>query len=151
MARKNRNHNHRFDLPPLALECMKVLWALGQGTVQEIRNGLYPKRPLAYTTVLTVMDRLARKGVVEREKRGHAHLYSASISHDFVCDRAVTRLVDNFFEGSRAELRRYLDGEGASPRPTFKEQPPATARTKDSPSPFALGRMADDSIDTTLL
>ena len=111
MARKN--HNHRLDLPPLELECMKALWALGQATVQEIRDRLFPNRPLAYTTVMTVMDRLARKGVVAREKRSRAHLYHASISEELVRDRAIIRLIENFFRGSREELRRYLGSGGA--------------------------------------
>lgn len=110
MARKN--HNHRLDLPPLELECMNALWALGQATVQEIRDRLFPNRPLAYTTVMTVMDRLARKGVVAREKRSRAHLYRASIPEELVRDRAIIRLVENFFQGSREGLRRYLGSAG---------------------------------------
>jgi BlaI family transcriptional regulator, penicillinase repressor len=110
MARKS--HSQPFDLPPLELECMKTLWASGEGTVQEIRDWLFPHRPLAYTTVMTVMGRLARKGVVEREKRGRAHLYRARVGEESVRERAIVRLTENFFRGSRAELRRYLEGGG---------------------------------------
>ena len=73
MARKSRNH--RLDLPPLELECMKVLWALGEGTVHTVHSQIFAARPLAYTTIMTIMVRLARKGVVERQKRGRAHFY----------------------------------------------------------------------------
>src|SRR5579863_8029775 len=107
MARKSRNHH--FDLPPLELRCMKALWVAGQATVQDIRDGILPDRPLAYTTVMTVMDRLARKGVVVREKRGRAHLYSPAVSEHVIRERALHHLIDNFFQGAHAELRQYLD------------------------------------------
>ena len=44
-----------FDLPPLELQCMKALWSLGEATVEDIRASLMPRRPLAYTTVMTTM------------------------------------------------------------------------------------------------
>ena len=47
---------------------MKSVWALGRGTVKQVHRDLASRRPLAYTTVLTVLDRLHRKGVVRRER-----------------------------------------------------------------------------------
>jgi predicted transcriptional regulator len=111
MARKTRNH--QLDLPPLELDCMKVLWRLGTASVQEVRAALAPRRALAYTTVLTVMDRLARKGVATREKRGRGHIYSPAVSEDMVRERALQRLIDSFF-GSREALKRYLEAAEAS-------------------------------------
>ena len=55
---------------PLELEALKVLWTLGSGTVADVRDALEPQRELAYTTVLTLLDRLAGKGAVRREKLG---------------------------------------------------------------------------------
>lgn len=108
MSRKKSNN--LLDLPPLELECMKALWALKEATVEEIRAHLLPARPLAYTTVLTVMDRLARKGVAERRKRGRAHVYTAAIPEDSIRDRALERLIADFFGGSREQLRSHLGG-----------------------------------------
>ncbi len=138
MARKN--HNHPFDLPPLELECMKALWALGKGTIHEIRGRLMAKRPLAYTTVMTVMDRLARKGVVEREKRGRAHLYHPGISERLVLERAIARLAESFFQGSRNELRRYLATGETKSHSRLGEATPSRAR-----------ETTDEGMDTTLL
>jgi predicted transcriptional regulator len=107
MARKTRSH--RFSLPPLELKCMKALWALGGGTVHEIRARLLSERSLAYTTVLTIMDRLTRKGIVEREKRGRAHLYRPLVAEDRVRRQALARLVGDFFQGSEERLRQYLE------------------------------------------
>lgn len=93
---------------------MKALWAAGQATVHEIRDGLLPDRPLAYTTVMTVMDRLSRKGVVIREKKGRAHLYSPAVSEDAIRERALNHLIDNFFQGAQEELRKYLKMGGVA-------------------------------------
>ncbi len=94
---------------------MKALWSLGQGTVREIRSTLYPSRPLAYTTVMTVMDRLARKGMVERQKRGRAHLYRPAVPEEAVREHALDLLTENFFQGSRHHLRKYLDTARKTP------------------------------------
>jgi hypothetical protein len=94
---------------------------------------------------MTVMDRLARKGVVEREKQGRAHLYRPRFAENQIRDRALERLVANFFQGSRDDLHQYLSGgttEGAKAQapsaPGLQEIRPAgrrqTAGTRTAPS-----------------
>ena len=68
-----------LDLAPLELDCMTTLWPMGEGTVREIRDQLAPRLPRAYTTIMTIMDRLARKGVVERRKVGRAYRYRPNL------------------------------------------------------------------------
>lgn len=87
---------------------MRMLWALGEGTVHDIRRRLETARPLAYNTVMTVMDHLARKGVVERQRRGRPFVYRARISEREVREHALDRLTRNFFVNSRERLRDYL-------------------------------------------
>jgi BlaI family penicillinase repressor len=102
-------------LPELELECIKVLWDNGPLTVRGIREGLLPRRPLAYTTVLTVLDRLARKGIVTRYKRGRAHVYDAVYSRAAACEAALARLLEHYFGGSRELLLEHLmPGPGAA-------------------------------------
>jgi len=130
---------------------MKALWSLGKATVEEIRAGLLPERPLAYTTVMTVMGRLARKGVVEREKRGRSHLYRPSVSEEAVRDRALNQFVESFFQGSRDRLRFHLEeGTGAASQMIPKEP-----FVKDLAKRAAQGAKAttsvEEEIDTSLL
>ena len=68
--------------PPLELECLKALWTLGEGNVSQVRQELAGTRPLAYTTVMTVLDRLAHKGVISRRKAGRAFLYVPQVSRE---------------------------------------------------------------------
>ena len=100
----------RSELPDLELACMRILWEGGDLTVREVRERLAPQRSLAYTTILTVLDRLAHKGVVSRRKVGRAHLYHAEFPRSEARSRAVRRLLDYYFEGSADALRSYLAG-----------------------------------------
>ena len=54
--------------PPLELECLDVLWRLGESNVRTVQETLAGRRPLAYTTVMTMLERLARKQLVTRRK-----------------------------------------------------------------------------------
>jgi predicted transcriptional regulator len=67
-------------LGDLEREVMTQLWAdtTGPLTVRQVHERLSRHRDLAYTTVMTVLDRLAKKGVVTREKADRAYLYSAA-------------------------------------------------------------------------
>jgi BlaI family penicillinase repressor len=99
-----------LDLAPLELDCMSRLWQLGEGTVRQIRDNLAATRPRAYTTILTIMDRLAHKGFVTRRKMGRAFLYLPNLTQDEARGRALSRVVEHFFEGSYETLASYLSG-----------------------------------------
>jgi predicted transcriptional regulator len=117
------------ELPQLELECLAALWALEEAPVARVHQRLAERgRPLAYTTVLTVMERLLRKGAVARVKRGRAFIYTPRVSRDAMRERALARLVDNYF-ASRQELRQYLDGDGVLP-----PAPPAPVADADEPA-----------------
>jgi predicted transcriptional regulator len=102
--------------PPLELECLKVLWTLGEGNVKDVRQALTVSRNLAYTTVMTVLDRLARKGGVARRKVGRSFVYVPVLSRGVLRRLAVQDLVDRFFEGSEEALMELLkDGKASIP------------------------------------
>lgn len=103
-----RNDPGRHVPPPLELECLKVLWELGEANVRAVREGLAPRRALAYTTILTVLDRLANKGIIARRKVGRAFVYSAVATREELRKRAVRDLLESFFSGSEKELVAYL-------------------------------------------
>ena len=83
---------------------MNALWLLGEGTVRDIREALAPTLPRAYTTIMTIMDRLSHKGVVTRAKKGRAYVYRPNVSADEARARAVSQLVESYFAGSRQAL-----------------------------------------------
>ncbi|PYU26305.1 MAG: transcriptional regulator [Acidobacteria bacterium] len=109
-----------LDLAPLELDCMNALWRLGEATVRDVHAALATTRPRAYTTIMTILDRLAQKGVVERQKAGRAWLYKAHLSADQARTRAVARLVEGFFQGSTEALASHLSSLSSSPQANLR-------------------------------
>src|SRR5262249_41849087 len=101
-----------LDLAPLELDCMNALWPCGEATVRQIQETLRPTRPRAYTTIMTILDRLAQKGVVERRKAGRAWIYRPNISAEEARSHAVTQVVEGFFGGSPVALASHLTTKG---------------------------------------
>jgi predicted transcriptional regulator len=96
--------------PPLELLCLKTLWSLQEANVGEVRQVVAQSRPLAYTTIMTVLDRLLRKGLIARRKVGRAFVYSPRASRDTMRRMAVRELLDGFFDGSEEQLMSFLRG-----------------------------------------
>lgn len=112
-----------LDLAPLELDCMNTLWPLGEATVREIRDGLAPRRARAYTTIMTIMDRLARKGIVERRKTGRKYVYRAKLSAEEARAHALDQVLENFFGGSKERMLAQLSSGGHS-RDDSESEPP---------------------------
>lgn len=87
---------------------MTALWRLQEGTVRDIRDALSERRPRAYTTIMTIMDRLARKQIVSRHRSGRAWRYQAKLSSQEARAHAIAQVVESFFGGSTEELFRHL-------------------------------------------
>ena len=96
--------------PPLELECLKALWRIGEGTVKDVRGVVTESRNLAYTTVMTVLDRLEKRGSVQRKKIGRSFVYTPILERERLRRLAVAALVDGFFDGSEEKLIRFLEG-----------------------------------------
>src|SRR3954471_24142886 len=88
------------------LDVMGVLWELGSGTVNEVRDKL--PASLAYTTVLTILRNLEAKGYLRHEEEGKAHRYIPRVAQQRARRGAIDRLVDKLFAGSTEELLAHL-------------------------------------------
>ena len=95
-------------LPELELEVMKILWSLEEGVVGDVQEQLRPTRPLAYTTVMTVLDRLTRKRAVTRRKRGRGYVYRPALSREVARELALERLLNDYFSDSPEHLLAYV-------------------------------------------
>src|SRR5581483_8791623 len=67
-------------------------------------------RPLAYTTIMTVLDRLVHKGKLTRKKVGRAFLYAPETPRDVMRRAAIRELVEGYFDGSEEQLIAFLRG-----------------------------------------
>ena len=94
----------KTKLTDAELEIMHVVWELDGGTVREVHNRLNQQRPLAYTTVMTMMNILEEKGHLTRRKQGRAYHYQPVRPKSQVISGMVDDFVGRVFEGSAAPL-----------------------------------------------
>jgi len=76
-------------LGPLEQDVMDVVWRLRDTTVRDVHAELSSSREIAYTTVMTTMARLARKGILLRDTADLAHRYRPVVSRDQYARGAV--------------------------------------------------------------
>lgn len=119
----------RKVLGELEAEIMEVIWTLpaGEGiTVRDIFEVLYERRHLAYTTVMSTMTRLAKKKLLQVEKRDQAYLYMPVFSEQEFISRLVNCILEDLFvsfaEPTRAGIHALTDETaGARARQLFEE------------------------------
>ncbi len=78
----------------LEADVMEIVWAQKKATVREVYDVLRQRRDLAYTTVMTIMTRLAEKGILQKEKVGNAYLYAPVLSKNELLNSVVTEVID---------------------------------------------------------
>ncbi len=106
----------RAVLGDLEAEVMELIWARPLGTavtVREVYEALSGRRRLAYTTVMSTMARLARKGLLVAEKAEPAYFYRPALSREEFIDHfvgaALERLLVNFAGAARRRLETITD------------------------------------------
>jgi len=95
-------------LGDLEAEVMAVVWEKGEATVQEVKDSLESGRSPAYTTVMTVMSRLAEKGILERHKEGRAYLYRPATAQEKLAGSMLRALIGRLYGGSSAHAIAHL-------------------------------------------
>jgi BlaI family transcriptional regulator, penicillinase repressor len=99
--------------PPLELLCLRILWDMGESNAGSVRQALPNSKPLAYTTVTTLLDRLMGRGVVSRRKVGRAYVYRAEATREEMQRAAVASLVESLFDGSEMRLIQFVQSNSA--------------------------------------
>jgi BlaI family transcriptional regulator, penicillinase repressor len=94
------------------LRLMKILWERGESTVNEIAEALPKQSALAYTSVLTTIRILERKGYVSHRKEGRAFYYTPVIAEEEASQSEVRHVLSRFFGNSRERLVLSLLGDG---------------------------------------
>jgi BlaI family transcriptional regulator, penicillinase repressor len=95
-------------LTPQELAIMKVVWRLDTPTVRAVYEALRKTRPIAYTTVMTMMNVLEDKGYLEKKSNGRAHVYTPTKPRHQVVGAMVRDFVDRVFDGASASLLVHL-------------------------------------------
>ena len=99
-------------LTPTELEIMHVLWRLGESSVAGVQAALAPERPLAYTSVSTMLRILEQKGVVASRKEGRGHAYRPLVPREEYEAVSLRHLVGTVFDGTPVNLVQRLVQDG---------------------------------------
>jgi len=93
-----------LSLGPLEIEVMEKMWRFGPSNVRDVVGRL--ERALAYTTVMTTLDRLFKKGLLNREMTDRAFVYTAKVSKEEFDRRRAGDIMAGFLAGP--EESRHL-------------------------------------------
>lgn len=95
----------------LQAQLMTVLWRLESGTVEQVRSGLPPRYRGAYTTVQTVLNRLAERGLLARSKRGNAIVYTPKLTEAEYVSRSIEQTLAGASTHAREAAIAQLIGD----------------------------------------
>jgi len=117
----------------LQAEIMAAIWQLGEARVDDVRDRQPKGRRSAHNTIQTVMNRLVERGLLERERRGHAFTYCARISEDeYLAHTIGERLADASPTARRAALLKLVDSLDATELEAVARQAQRVSRAKAS-------------------
>lgn len=96
-----------FVLGSLETRVMEILWALGgNNSVRDVCEKI--ETPRAYTTVMTTLERLFKKGLLSRQKSGRAFLYSTAITREEWNRGRAGSLMESFLNGPRLPRELFV-------------------------------------------
>lgn len=97
----------------LEMQVLSVLWERGALNVREVQAALPDGKSRAYTTVLTVLQVMEKKGLVKHSRQGMSHLYSAAVAQQNILRPMLRDLLRNVFGGRASVAVQCLikDGE----------------------------------------
>ena len=98
----------KTHLAELQLAIMQVLWEKEQASVAEVREALAPERPLAHTTVGTMLSKMEANGYVAHRLEGRMNVYHSLLEQEQVSRSMVTDLAERLFHGDVADLMCHL-------------------------------------------
>jgi predicted transcriptional regulator len=95
-------------LGELQAEVMEIVWAQGEATVSHVHQRIGRKRPVTYTTVLTAMQKLEKKGWLTHRSEGRAYVYQANRSREDVHAGLVRDFLKQAFQGDPRRMLSHL-------------------------------------------
>jgi BlaI family penicillinase repressor len=107
--RNDRHSSKSLDsLGDLQGAVMETVWALGEATVQQVRDELAKSKALAYTTVLSAMQKLEKAGWLAHRSEARTYVYFASHSRQEAEESALRLFTGRVFRGDPLRLFQHL-------------------------------------------
>lgn len=96
-------------IPDAELEVLACVQRRGRATAREVREELESWRPLSHSSVMTLLGRLADRGLVDRERgEGREYIYHATATREEALGPIFRRLLNRVFEGDAAAMTASL-------------------------------------------
>lgn len=86
------------------MDVMQEIWSRGETTVTEVWQAIAAKREVARNTILTLMDRLEKRGWLTKRPVANTHLYKAAVSQKKTMGKVVRELLANTFDGAAGSM-----------------------------------------------
>jgi BlaI family penicillinase repressor len=96
------------DLGELQRAVLETVWELGEANVHQVRERLVPRKQLAYTTVLSVMQKLEKAGWLEHRAEGKSYVYTPTQTRDQAGAGSVRRFLNSIFAGDSIAMFQHL-------------------------------------------
>jgi BlaI family transcriptional regulator, penicillinase repressor len=103
------------------LEILQVLWQQGACTVRDVHEVLHRRDGTGYTTALKMLQIMHDKGLVERDERQRAHVYSAAVSKERTQRKFLSDILQRVFDGSPSRLVLQALGDHKASREELHE------------------------------
>ena len=99
-------------MSPAETEILRLVWQLGEATVQQIQDALPGNRKVAYKTVQTLLGRLEKKGYLVHTAQGKSFVFCPAVKREAVVKRTVLDFLDRLFGGDPKPLMHFLVEDG---------------------------------------
>ena len=121
------------QLTPAEYEIIQILWNdTSSLPVSQVLEVLRHKKSVAYTTVMTLLDKMARKGSLERMKRGKAYYYHPRVKRSGVLSFLVQEFADQYFDGEEEKLIAFVQRQNSPSHDRVEESKNGPSKIGDT-------------------
>lgn len=96
------------DLGQLQRAVMEAVWQLGEGSVHQVRDRLCRKKELAYTTILTAMQKLEKAGWLKHRAEGKSYVYLPTRTREEAGAKSALKFIKRVFDGDAVLMFQHL-------------------------------------------
>ncbi len=100
------------DLGQLQRAVIEVVWELGEASVHQVREQISRKKKLAYTTVLTAMQKLEKAGWLRHRAEGKVYVYAPTRTREEAGANSARKFIERMFDGDALLMFQHLMRQG---------------------------------------
>jgi predicted transcriptional regulator len=100
------------DLGELQRAVIEVVWELGEASVHQVREQISRKKKLAYTTVLTAMQKLEKAGWLRHRAEGKVYVYAPTRTREEAGANSARKFIERMFDGDALLMFQHLLRQG---------------------------------------